>query len=309
MKGDKAYFNIENKTFSTEGIELQETPLWLMENNKAIFKSKTGGGKGTNQYQVKGSGKTKLQGNKPISCQWVTLKDGRKICIGDNGKFYIPKINVGTESGSQNQVDNTIMDFSVGGANQNDDFREYIKSYKSEVDLTSDEMNSVGRYTENDFYQSLNKALRNGEKLDVTKASAISNIDTSIQKQVLRNDIYTYRGGIFDANLTKNWKAGSVIEDKAFISTSLERDIAKEFINTRDAKVLGSDATLFKIKVPKGSNGLFVDLAQTNIFEGELLLPRGSKFKINSMVAKELKPLPGYSSGGRSVTIEMELLK
>jgi hypothetical protein len=63
---------------------------WVIENGKTIFKKKTPkGGRGTNQFAIKPGGKVRTKAPKAVKCKWVTLKDGRRICLGDDGGKYI----------------------------------------------------------------------------------------------------------------------------------------------------------------------------------------------------------------------------
>jgi len=81
---------------------------------------------------------------------------------------------------------------------------------------------------------------------------------------------------------------GMHISDKGFVSTSLSPETAKEFLT--------SGGYVYKIKVKKGTKAAYIEGVGKHYSEQELLLPRGSKFKVTD--AKKT---------GNYVTLDMEL--
>jgi hypothetical protein len=75
---------------------------------------------------------------------------------------------------------------------------------------------------------------------------------------------------------------GTVVSDPAFVSTAKDENIAKSFF--REGKTTG---ILMEIKIPDGAKGAFVSQLSKNRYEEEVLLPRGSKFKILNLVPGE----------------------
>jgi hypothetical protein len=71
-----------------------------------------------------------------------------------------------------------------------------------------------------------------------------------------------------------------VFTDKGFISTSLQPRIAQSFSNHASGRT-----AVFKILARKGQKGVYVDRAlgrpADDIYEAEVLLPRGTTFRFN----------------------------
>ena len=129
-------------------------------------------------------------------------------------------------------------------------------------------------------YSEVNKALRAGVSLDPKLRSTVTAIDSAMQKQVLNQDLFVYRSA---SRLNfPDLKAGDVLTDKAFVSTSLE-------------ETLGGTLQ-FRIKLPQGTNSIWMEEIGVG-GEFELLLPRGSRFRVLRRAARP---------GGES--IEMELI-
>ena len=66
-----------------------------------------------------------------------------------------------------------------------------------------------------------------------------------------------------------------IIKDEGFMSTSLREKTAIDFVNRK-----GERGILMYIKVPKGTNGIMVDVAINDNWESELLLEPGTKIRI-----------------------------
>jgi hypothetical protein len=90
----------------------------------------------------------------------------------------------------------------------------------------------------------------------------------------------------------KNVKIGEVIEDKGFVSTTLNPGTMSEFYGDEDSRFYKDDnVTLLEIKVPKNTSALFVPGIKSDYYksnQAELLLNRGTKFKVVSKEGNKL---------------------
>lgn len=132
-------------------------------------------------------------------------------------------------------------------------------------------VNSVAGYGA-EGYKRINSGLRT-ESMDQVTQQSVKNIDMAFKKATATTvDIVLHRGtgGSNKAAKTfKGMKPGDSFSDKGFVSTSTSPFEAHAFGKTQ-----------ITIKVPKGSKVLPVGSITGERFEKEVLLPRGSKFKV-----------------------------
>ncbi|MBJ8113812.1 ADP-ribosyltransferase [Bacillus cereus group sp. N6] len=185
-------------------------------------------------------------------------------------------------------------------------FEEYGKKWLAS--LNADQKNAITYYTGQN-YTDINYYLRSNKKTtlpgsSISKAELdkkISFIDSAINKATLQEDITVYRNtGEQELNAAKDFlqhtfgldlnsldgikdfdkyinKAISLVNNSinktntalAYTSTSLQKN-----------GVFSGSAIRMEIKVPKGTHAPYVDSISKYKGEKELLLPRGSKFKI-----------------------------
>jgi hypothetical protein len=142
-----------------------------------------------------------------------------------------------------------------------------------------------------DGYEWINSALRGDRSVlfdddypDVNDLrTARRNIDKAIDSHFGLNDEVTlWRGGshpditaALDAGRDLDDLAGMIIEDKAYMSTSVNPNSADDFV-----KWAGKDAVKFEIQAPRGTKGVFIDYMDPSMKEFEYLLARGSKMEI-----------------------------
>lgn len=141
----------------------------------------------------------------------------------------------------------------------------------------------------------LNGSLRKGEPLSAEGAAHAKELDSLLASSKLEHDTMTYRGiapsnpqaKIFrDQIASGQLKSGSVLTDKGYASTTLDGGIA-------NSKFAEDGGVVFKIKAPKGSDGLYMNAASDKFVGGryngefrdekELLLPRNSQYKIGKI--------------------------
>jgi hypothetical protein len=150
-------------------------------------------------------------------------------------------------------------------------FKEKVASYRAA--LAPEEVTAIKAY-KGGMFGEINGFLRTGEMplLSPTPISKIEGYVKSLDKAVrvpVEKDIVVYRGGKLMGGV------GSIITDKAFVSTSLVREKAEKFVSMK------RDKLLWEITVPKGTHiGLPFGTAPT---EFEVLLQRGSQFRITGI--------------------------
>ena len=148
--------------------------------------------------------------------------------------------------------------------------------------FTSHEAEMVGSYQDEYAFNTL---LREN-KINPEKSIEIRTMDKMMKEALpLENDAVVYRGIVtnHDGNVldfSREYYAGNTVEDKAYVSTS--RNAAETI-----AQFGEKSGYVLKIKLPAGTRGLdcrrFTMLDLPNGANAEFILPRGSKFRINSV--------------------------
>lgn len=126
-------------------------------------------------------------------------------------------------------------------------------------------------------YEPMNEILRTGFTSDPDDKLARKSLKTMVdmQKQTLPKDTMLYRGAQLDQELS----VGDSIGDKAFVSTSFDKTIARDFATEQNN---ANNKYLFEIKTPKGSKGFFNGQAH-DWDEAEWVMDKGREFKIESV--------------------------
>lgn len=134
--------------------------------------------------------------------------------------------------------------------------------------LTEEEKKAVDSYVYGN-YEAMNRGLRKEGRT----SDKVSALDAVIAKTALPHDVVVYRGtgDTLGRKIYDQWKSGKrniEFVDKGFVSTSAHKSVADSF----------SLFNRIEIRIPKGSKALPV----YNGGEAEVILPRGSKFKVIS---------------------------
>ncbi|MDY6894438.1 MAG: ADP-ribosyltransferase, partial [Thermotogota bacterium] len=141
-----------------------------------------------------------------------------------------------------------------------------------------------------DFYQTkaytaINKRLREGLEMPDKLKEIVDSLDKSFKETDKKQTVY--RGVTVSGDELKklsSLKEGDIYSDKAYISTSMDKEEADIF--AFDDK----NSFTFEIEIPKGAKAL--DLSETSELmkdEKELLLPKDSKFEIVSKDNNNIK--------------------
>jgi 8-oxo-dGTP pyrophosphatase MutT (NUDIX family) len=136
--------------------------------------------------------------------------------------------------------------------------------------LTSSEESAVLKYT-GSFHDTLNSALRKGDTQ--TYASEVKALDSAVSKLQLQQDVTLFRGVSPGAvsKFQNSLVPGAVISDKGFVSTSTS-------FNT--AQIFADGGMVLQIYAKKGSKAVPINGESHHPNEAEVLLPRGSQFKV-----------------------------
>jgi hypothetical protein len=123
----------------------------------------------------------------------------------------------------------------------------------------------------------------------------IDKIDQAIEgAPPLKNPVLAYRGianqGLMGSFFFNKLKVGDTFQDLGYVSTTLNPKIAATFAGEKGT-VYGKtpvekQGMILQYHLPKGAKGLFLDSFTNNFGEYELLLPRGSKFKVTQIRGK-----------------------
>lgn len=146
--------------------------------------------------------------------------------------------------------------------------------------MSMGEQNAIYDYTEGGFYFT-NGLLRGTVDEDEADGPIvrkyIAALDAMEKRGHIPEDVTLYRG----FNTDNEMRPGQIVSDKGFVSTSVMRGTADHFLPGN--KKYG---VLLKIHAHKGSNAIIVTIARK---EGEVILPRGSRFKVKSVTWNEGK--------------------
>lgn len=153
--------------------------------------------------------------------------------------------------------------------------KEWLKT------LTGPEKSGVQTYTGSAYYE-MNSYLRSNGVTSTRYTTAIKNCQSALSKASLPQDTIVRRGadynmldGLGVGKVTPNSKSnfiGAIVEDKGFMSTS---PAPQGGFTYRDIE--------YVIKVPKGSQAMYVDSISKHKGEEELLINCGSKFMVEDV--------------------------
>lgn len=157
------------------------------------------------------------------------------------------------------------------------------------------EAESIQAYTA-DWYFDINDNLRKGRKSDAETQKMINDLDTALEKSSrMPSDALSYRG-VDGLNL----RIGQTVTDKAFVSTSLNKSKAAEFTTS---------GTMLEIKVPKGSKAMYLNSLSDYKDEKELLLGRGSSFKITGSRTETISRVGPFNKSVNVTVYEAEYVQ
>lgn len=146
--------------------------------------------------------------------------------------------------------------------------------------ITSSELDATIEYT-GSAYTSINNALRKGTG---HYKDTIDEIDKSISKFNLKQNITVYRGVSSAAFGGALPEVGTILQDKGFMSTTVKKSVAADF----------DKGYILKINVPKGKGrGAYVRSVSNYSYEYEFLMKRSSKLKVTRIGSGESEGFTG----------------
>jgi hypothetical protein len=156
----------------------------------------------------------------------------------------------------------------------------------SKADITQ-----IKKYTAHDFkktpaYERINGALRRDSPLKAEDQKVVDALDRVIQANPSQTDAVLYRAIAREADQPPlpEMKPGDTFSDKGFVSTSTNWTTGSDFQQSGKA-----EHRMLQIKVPKGTPALAVGKhIKDGPTENEVILPRGSKFKVSEVKEVDL---------------------
>lgn len=159
-----------------------------------------------------------------------------------------------------------------------DEFEALYKPWRAQ--LPSDIEKSMQTYAANGAFSHINGGLRSGEKLSPQLERIAEDIDRGIASSQLPREATLFRG-VSGRRSTQQWNAAAVgdeIVDPAFGSTS-----TMEHVGGGYSKGFGARPGVeLRITTPKGFPAAPIP-SETFASERELLLPRGTKYKVTAI--------------------------
>lgn len=161
--------------------------------------------------------------------------------------------------------------------------------------LPKEQTDALKTYAQDVPSTEINGAFRHGETLPTEKLQTVAALDSAINKTSTDRNLQLYRGlklreGYANQRNLDNFAPGTVIQDKGFVSASLDKEIAAEF-SDRSSAIMVMD-------VPKGSKAFAMYDGFGPKRESEMLLPRNLSFKVEGV---KKYPGQGYNRGELTV--------
>jgi len=130
-------------------------------------------------------------------------------------------------------------------------------------------------------YQAINTYLRTGKGFSAAVKEAVYGIDSVLAKRSIPEDTLLYRASGIPVS---QFKVGTTFVDKGYVSTSADKEVNRELKGE-------TPGAHFIISVPKGTRATIFTSAGGPAYtdeEQEVLLPRGSSFKVTGIKGNEV---------------------
>lgn len=168
---------------------------------------------------------------------------------------------------------------------ENDDIQSYLKGISKGQfkNLTEDQSAAVESYTGSGF-KGMNGLLRGKDIPGNPEVyqRAIDNVQSAVMAQSLEEGVTTWRamGKHGDA---LHVEPGDIIQDKAFVSTAVDFDVAYNGLSYGFAGGDHKSNTMLQVDIPAGSHALAVHKITSMRGETEILLPYGAQMVVKSV--------------------------
>lgn len=160
-------------------------------------------------------------------------------------------------------------------------------------DVSLDHINSLMEYTGNSF--SVNDGLRKGKLSEKDKKVARHLDEVIASSKPTTADTTVYRGISADSDFAKKLasaKVGDTFNDKAFMSTSVDKNKAKEYAQDAANGEPKKGGVVLEINVPKGTKTANLSGEADINSNNEVILGRDSNIKVSSVTKKGSPPEP-----------------
>lgn len=143
--------------------------------------------------------------------------------------------------------------------------------------LSKKEYKAVGDYTGNKYYRDINKSLITGHAKNKFIKNTTKSLKAATNKFYLPFDLTVYRGTNEELmNLSLNnqpLKVGAMIQNKGYSSATLSKDTAVDY----------SKGVVYKINVPKGYHGAYIEPLSKFTTEKEYLINPNAKMRVTGI--------------------------
>ncbi|KKN18321.1 hypothetical protein LCGC14_0956860 [marine sediment metagenome] len=189
---------------------------------------------------------------------WLHGEDIKKYSKPSNVKSIVPK--------TPPKVDGYAT-YNLSTAHV---FDEYYQDWHDNLDDT--ERRGLQNYTSNTYHE-MSDYLRKGEEPWGDTKVQVRALSEALDRSRIPENVMTYRG-ISEETFEKLMVIGEggIYTDKGFISTSINKQFGT-----------GWKLAYIEIKVPKGIRGASIAQESNHSIEAELLLQRGTQFRIESI--------------------------
>jgi outer membrane biosynthesis protein TonB len=141
--------------------------------------------------------------------------------------------------------------------------------------LDSSQQTAIQDYSGED-YREINNGLRGKGDLSENHQETVNQLDSAIRDNTLPQPTVLYRGMKMNDDLAARMQPGTTFTDNAYTSTSFDQRISEDFSGSTGSAVM-------RIKAPAGQNGVAMSAISDYPTESEFLLPRGTRYQINSV--------------------------
>jgi len=186
--------------------------------------------------------------------------------------------------------DETEVGEPFGGFETEEKTDEWLTSQAGLNPSLTDDENEALEFYKGDGYQDINYNLRDDSQY-VDEEGRVEFMDSALEKTILDYPLVVYRGIDYEVFESENL-AGSIIADNAYVSVTLNQAIAEDF----------AEGINLEIRLPAGAHAINMERwGWGTSSENELLLPRGTKFRVISDMPSEEDP------DDRTIILEMIL--
>lgn len=149
---------------------------------------------------------------------------------------------------------------------------------KQNVTLSPGEKKAVNAYSGergNKLWERINPGLISGDISSLSKSDrqAIVDLDSAVKKGKIPRDMYLYRGV---KGVGRDLEVGNMFGHQNFVSTSIDPKVGNIFTDTGGVTLV--------IRARQGQTGLYIENLTKKSNEYEVILPRGSIFRITRVI-------------------------